>query len=1554
MRDILRARRTVAAVAAAVLGLTLAVTGAAPAQADTAPPVPTLPETVAADGLPTVQIDGVVWDQAIVGNRVYVVGSFTTARPAGSAPGVNTVARANMLAYDLTTGALITSFAPTLNAQARSLAVSPDGTTLYVGGEFTQVNGAVRYRVAAFNAATGALLSYAPVVNARVAVVHATNSTLYIGGIFSQAGGQNRTRVAALSTATGLALPFTATPNDGQVNAMALSPDESILIVGGSFTSLNGSSSPGYGLARLDATTGAPLALSVNGLVRNGGTQASIFNLDGDARGFYGVGYVFGSGGNLEGAFSASWDGDLRWLEDCHGDSYDVYTEGDVTYTVGHPHYCSTVGGYPQYEPWQAYYTNAYTNFATGPLGRNEYGGYYNFEGTPGPTLLNYFPTLTPGAYTGASQAAWTVTGNGTYVVYGGEFTHVNGTRQQGLVRMAVKEVAPNKQGPRLAGDTWPLKGVSLAAGTARLTWAGNFDRDNETLVYKVYRTNLSTVIDTKTVTAPFWKLPQMGFVDTGQPAGSTQRYRVSATDPFGNTSYTPWIDVVIGSGAAASPYASAVKNDSPLYYWRMGEPSGTSVYDWAGFNDATASAGVTRGAAGAVGDSDTAATFSGNDTGLVVGGQQEQGRNTFAIEAWFKTTTTAGGKIVGFGRAASGGSSSYDRHVYMDPSGKLNFGVYPGTSRVVVSSAAYNDGAWHHVVANLGPAGMSMYVDDRRVGQRADTTSGENYPGYWRIGGDNSWAGAPYFAGSIDDVAIYGAPLTAQQVDSHWVAAGRTSTIPAPPADAYGAAVFQASPDLYWRLGEASGTTAADSGPLGNNGTYRGGVSLNQTGAIIGTTNKAARFNGGNALAASNATFNNPTTYTEELWFKTTTTSGGKLIGFGDAASGTSSNYDRHVYMENDGRLTFGVWTGTANTITTPAAYNDGAWHHMVATQGPSGMVLYVDGVARGTHPQTGAQAYTGYWRIGGDTTWGPQPWFAGTLDDVAVYSNVLSAATVAQHWQLGSGAQAPNQAPTAAFTTSVDKLKVSLDAGDSADSDGTVASYAWSFQGGGSATGETATHTFASAGTYNVTLVVTDDDGATATLTKQVTVVANQAPTAAFTSSVDKLKVSLDAGGSADSDGTVASYAWSFEGGGSATGETATHTFASAGTYDVTLVVTDDDGATGTLTKQVTVVANQAPTAAFSTSTDGLTVSVDAAASADADGTIASYAWSYEGGGSDTGKTASHTFASGGTYDVTLVVTDDEGKTGTLTKQVTVTAPPPNAPPTAAFTTSVAGGVVQVDAGGSTDSDGTITGYAWSAPDATTPTKTGATASFTFTSSGSHTIKLTVTDDDGATDSLTKSVTVTIPTTLARDAFGRTVTDGWGSADIGGAWTLSGGATNFLVASGVAKQRAALGANVISYLPGVSSTGTDSQVDVSLDQASTGGGIYVSLIGRRVDATNDYRARVRFWPGGPLTLQAQNGATTLSAVDPGITYATGDKLRVRLQVFGTSPTTVRARVWKVGSTEPTTWQVNVTSSTAAAQAPGSVGLHTYLSASSTNAPNFVTFDNLVVEPTP
>ncbi|HNB96321.1 MAG TPA: hypothetical protein PLX07_15180, partial [Microthrixaceae bacterium] len=132
-----RALRAVAAVSAALMAVSVLVV--APASADSAPTAPGTPTTVTADSLPTVQINGVVWDQVVVGNTVYATGSFTQARPAGAAAGTNETARSNILAYNITTGNLITTWAPSLNAQGRAITASADGSTIYVAGDFTSV-----------------------------------------------------------------------------------------------------------------------------------------------------------------------------------------------------------------------------------------------------------------------------------------------------------------------------------------------------------------------------------------------------------------------------------------------------------------------------------------------------------------------------------------------------------------------------------------------------------------------------------------------------------------------------------------------------------------------------------------------------------------------------------------------------------------------------------------------------------------------------------------------------------------------------------------------------------------------------------------------------------------------------------------------------------------------------------------------------------------------------------------------------------------------------------------------------------------------------------------------------------------------------------------------------------------------------------------------------------------------------------------------------------------------------------------------------------------------
>ena len=105
------------------------------------PPAGT-PATAAADGLPTWQINGVVWSQAVVGNTVYATGSFTKARPPGvAAGGAGEVDALNIFAYDITTGNRVASFSHSLNAQGRAVTASPDGSRIYVGGDFTAVDG---------------------------------------------------------------------------------------------------------------------------------------------------------------------------------------------------------------------------------------------------------------------------------------------------------------------------------------------------------------------------------------------------------------------------------------------------------------------------------------------------------------------------------------------------------------------------------------------------------------------------------------------------------------------------------------------------------------------------------------------------------------------------------------------------------------------------------------------------------------------------------------------------------------------------------------------------------------------------------------------------------------------------------------------------------------------------------------------------------------------------------------------------------------------------------------------------------------------------------------------------------------------------------------------------------------------------------------------------------------------------------------------------------------------------------------------------------------------
>jgi hypothetical protein len=230
---------------------------------------------------------------------------------------------------------------------------------------------------------------------------------------------------------------------------------------------------------------------------------------------------------------------------------------------------------------------------------------------------------------------------------------------------------------------------------------------------------------------------------------------------------------------------------------------------------------------------------------------------------------------------------------------------------------------------------------------------------------------------------------------------------------------------------------------------------------------------------------------------------------------------------------------------------------------------------------------------------------------------------------------------------------------------------------------------------------------------------------------------------------------------------------------------------------------------------------------------------------------------------------------------------------------------------------------------------------------------VTLTVTDNQGATGSVSHDVVVSEPgtvTPLAADGFSRTVSGGWGSADVGGPWSVSGSTSRLSVNGSAGVFSLSPGWTLGSWLAGVSSTSTDVMATLSMDQVPDGSGAWVHVQGRRVSATQYYGARVRVYPDGSVQLHATagNGSPIAGGVVSGLTFAAGDQLRVRVQVDGTSPTTIRAKVWKVGDVEPTAWQVQTTDATAGLQVAGGIGFLAYLTGSATTNPLTLTIDDL------
>jgi PKD repeat protein len=252
-------------------------------------------------------------------------------------------------------------------------------------------------------------------------------------------------------------------------------------------------------------------------------------------------------------------------------------------------------------------------------------------------------------------------------------------------------------------------------------------------------------------------------------------------------------------------------------------------------------------------------------------------------------------------------------------------------------------------------------------------------------------------------------------------------------------------------------------------------------------------------------------------------------------------------------------------------------------------------------------------------------------------------------------------NGLPTANFSYSTTDLTATF-SDTSTDNDGTIVTWDWDFGDGYSSSIQNPVHSYAAADTYTVSLTVTDNDGGSDTASQDITVTEppNVPPSASFTYSTTDLTATFS-DTSTDSDGTIVTWDWDFGDGYSSSIQNPVHAYAAAGTYMVSLTVTDNDGGSDTASQDITVAEppNVPPSASFTYSTTDLTATFSDT-STDGDGTIVSWAWDFGDGNNSSIQNPIHSYAAAGTYTVSLTVIDNDGGSDIVNQSVTVNEPP------------------------------------------------------------------------------------------------------------------------------------------------------------------------------------------------------------------------------------------------------------------------------------------------------
>jgi chitodextrinase len=490
--------------------------------------------------------NGIVKAVLVVGDTVYAGGTFTQVQ---STDGTQTLARANLAAFDLHSGAVRTGFSADTNGRVLSLAT--DGARLFAGGDYTMIGGKSHTRLASLDLTTGAVSSvFTGGATSNIYALRVKGTRLYVGGSFGTLNGVTRPRIGAVDTTTGAVDPSFNPAADNTVHSIVTSPDGSTVYVGGDFVNIGGAAHS-YLAAVTAATGAATTTLFQYPNIFDPTQPPSVEDIDISPSGDR----VFAALAGLENQV-ASWStstGQKQWSYVVDGDTQAVrYYQGNVYF------------GFHEGAINDDTVRMLSVDAATGALNswrptENSFFGTWDIDVSPATNTL----------------------------VVGGEFTNFNGVNTHGVALLP-----PASSDTVAPGPPSNLRVTSTTGTTINLAW--NAGTDNTTVAgYRVLRDGVEVAYPTG-----------LTYSDTFLNPSTNYSYTVQTVDAAGNLS-TPTAPVIGGTDQALLAAGSVWK------YLDNGSNQGTAWRATA-FNDSTWAAGASELGYGD-GDEATVVGYGGN-----------------------------------------------------------------------------------------------------------------------------------------------------------------------------------------------------------------------------------------------------------------------------------------------------------------------------------------------------------------------------------------------------------------------------------------------------------------------------------------------------------------------------------------------------------------------------------------------------------------------------------------------------------------------------------------------------------------------------------------------------------------------------------------------------------------------------------------------------------------------------------------------------------------------------------------------------------------------------